>query len=1065
MRLVATLLLLLTLLSAGAQTPAAIRPVSATIDAAKTGSPISPYVYGQFLEHIGSLIYSSLWSEMLDDRKFYYAVAPKPAGDPEPAQRPSAGFGGGRRRGIGPGRWNPIGPADAVAMDTNEPYVGDHTPLIRLAGSAPRGIRQTGLNFIKDATYNGRLRMAGDAAAKVSVSIVWGTGAARQTVKLGKPGKNYKNYTFSFKAAGSGSAQFEISATGTGSLRIGAVSLMPADNLEGFRPEAVAALRSLRSGVYRFPGGNFVSAHEWRDAIGDPDKRPSVFDPVWNAVQPNDIGTDEFMTLCKLLGVEPYITVNAGFGDAWSAAQYVEYANGSVKTPMGKLRAANGHPAPYRVKFWGIGNEAWGDWQYGAMSLKQFEAKHNQFAKAMRKADPTIVLIASGAMPDTMTGSRQSLRFGTNLVPAYLSPGDWTGGLLSNCFNSFDLISEHYYNYGNTHFSLAEGRQVPNDPNEPITDWMRRPANHVRIKYEEYKEYEKVLPQLVVHPKPLNIDEWAYTGDHHPTYPAYAWVFQEMFRHSDVIQMAAFTFATSLLARDGTNVSLNANGLVFKLYRDHFGSIPVTVAGNSPQPKPTAPPGGEQPVVNAGSDTFPLDVAAAWTADRRTLTVAVLNPTDTEQNLRLDLRSASVCGKGTLWRLASTDNDAQHPNISHSQVDSVPDSLTCPPFSISIYELPAIATTASGGPGVSPGRAGHLPYAAAGVATLKDTFKDCFMVGVALNQRQFTEEDTNGAALVKAQFNAISPENVMKWERIHPRPGPEGYDFKAADRYVEFGEKNGMFIVGHTLVWHGQTPRWVFQGEGTNAITPDELLQRMRDHIHTVVGRYKGRIKAWDVVNEALNEDGSLRNSPWRRIIGDDYIAKAFEYAHEADPAAELRYNDYAIENEPKRQGVIALVKKLKAENVPIHGLGSQTHANLTWPSADLLDSALTAFAELGIPISITELDVNASQRGQRSQSADVSQNAQTGNGGLADAAQQRLADQYASLFRVFLKHRKDIQLVTFWGVTDRDSWRRCGNPLLFDGEWRPKPAFGAVIEEAKKAAHGRWSLCLRAGA
>jgi endo-1,4-beta-xylanase len=292
----------------------------------------------------------------------------------------------------------------------------------------------------------------------------------------------------------------------------------------------------------------------------------------------------------------------------------------------------------------------------------------------------------------------------------------------------------------------------------------------------------------------------------------------------------------------------------------------------------------------------------------------------------------------------------------------------------------------------------------------------------------------------------------MKWEKIHPQPGPDGYDFKAADRYVAFGETNGMYIVGHTLVWHSQTPRWVFQGEGTNAITREALLQRMRDHIHTVVGRYKGRIKVWDVVNEALNEDGSLRRSQWCRIIGEDYIAKAFEYAHEADPAAELRYNDYSIENERKRNGVIALVKKLKAQNAPISGLGSQTHANLIWPTAELLDNALTAFAQLGLPLSITELDVDASQRGQRSQSADVSQNAQSGGGDVVDAANQKLADQYDALFRVFLKHRKEIKLVTFWGVTDRDSWRSSGTPLLFDGKWQLKPAFNAVIAEAKNA-------------
>jgi alpha-N-arabinofuranosidase len=667
-------------------------PVAA-VDASKTGPPISTYIYGQFLEHGGSLVYSSLWCEMLDDRKFYYAVQPKPAEDPSAGQRGFGGFGPGRRRNVGPGRWNPIGPVDSVVMDRSNPFVGEHTPLIKLAGDEPRGIRQTGVNFTQGATYNGRIQLAGDAA-KISINIVWGTNAdaVSQIVSLGDLSADYKKLTFSFQAEHSGAAQFEIVGTGTGSFHVGAVSLMPADNLDGWRPDAMAVLKSLRSGVYRWPGGNFVSAHEWRYAIGDPDKRPPIYDPVWRALQPNDIGTDEFMTMCRLLGVDPYITVNAGTGDAWSAAELVEYCNGDASTTMGKQRAANGHAEPYAVKFWGIGNEAWGfSYQYGAMRLNQFEYKHNQFSKAMKQVDPSIKLIASGAMPDTMTGSKESLNLGTNLIPVYLSPADWTGGLLANCFNNFDLISEHFYNYGATHFSLAEGKQVPNDPNEPVTDWMRRPANHIRLKYEEYKDYEKLIPELVTHPKPLNIDEWAYSSRggnvSYPTYPAYAWVFHEMFRHSDLMPMAAQTFATSLLARNSTNLSLTANGLVFKIYRDHFGSIPVDVSGNSPQPKPTDPPGGEQPAVNAGSETFPLDVVAAWTDDRRTLTVAVLNPTDKEQPLKLNLAGADLSGKGTLWRLASAEKDGQNPSISSSAVDSVPGVVTLHRFSINIYEL------------------------------------------------------------------------------------------------------------------------------------------------------------------------------------------------------------------------------------------------------------------------------------------------------------------------------------------------------------------------------------------
>lgn len=671
-----------------ARTSAPSQPVAATIDASKVGPPISPYLYGQFIEHAGNLIYSGLWCEMLEDRKFYYAVQPSPPENPTESRA-----GPGRRRGVGPGRWNSIGAADSVVMDTSHPFVGDHTPLVKLAGAEPRGIRQTNVSIVQGTLYRGRIQLAGDSTAKVAVNIVWGAGpdSVRQIIPLRGPGAQYKKILFSFKAEKSGPAQFEIVGTGTGSFHVGAVSLMPAANLSGFRPDAIAALKSLRSGVYRFPGGNFVSAHEWRNAIGDPDKRPPTWHPVWNALQSNDIGTDEFMTLCQLLDVEPYITVNAGTGDAWSAAQYVEYANGDAGTPMGKWRAANGHPKPYHVKFWGIGNEMWGiSYQYGAMKPAQYAFKHNEFAKAMRKVDPSIVLIASGAMPDTMTGSKESLNLGAELVPPYLSPGDWSGMLFSKCFDNFDLMSDHYYNYGTTHFSLAEGRQVPNDPNEPITDWMRRPANHIRIKYEEYREYEKLFPQLVAHPKPLNIDEWAYTGNNrYPAYPAFAWVFHEMFRHSDIFQMAAYTFATSLLSREGTTSSLNSNALVFKIYRDHFGTLPVNVSGNSPQPKPTDPPGGEQPVVNAGSDTFPLDVVAAWTNDRRALTVAILNPTDVEQPLTLNMAGANLPGQGMQWRLASAEANGQNPAISSSPVDSIPGSLTLPRFSVTIYEFPA----------------------------------------------------------------------------------------------------------------------------------------------------------------------------------------------------------------------------------------------------------------------------------------------------------------------------------------------------------------------------------------
>jgi alpha-N-arabinofuranosidase len=667
-------------------------PVIAVIDAGKTFAPINPNLYGMFIEHAGGLVYRGMWAEMIDDRKFFYSVT---AQDTAPAGRARGRFGGAPRR------WIPVGPAESVTMDTQHAYVGDHSLAVALSPTESHGIRQAGLALMRDKTYTGRIVLAGDTGAQVTVSLIWGDGDTdRQTLTISKLTPAYAKFTLAFKcpvdAAG---GQIEITSTGRGTLHIGAVSLMPADNIQGWKPEVIAVLKSLRSGVYRWPGGNFVSAHDWRDAIGDPDRRQPIWDPVWNALQPNDVGTDEFMTLCRLVEVEPYITVNSGFGEARSAAEYVEYANGPVTTRMGAMRAANGHPEPYHVKFWNIGNEMWGDWQFGYMPLAQYQVKHNLFAKAMRKVDPNIILIASGAMPDTMTGSKQSLKLGDKLVPDYLGPADWTGALFLNCLDNMDMISEHYYNY-NSHFDLALAKQVPNDPNEPLVDWMRRPANHIRIKYEEYQEYLNRIPALKNKPVPIALDEYAYAGGgrgggNYKVVPAYAWNFHEMFRHSDLYQLATLTFVTGTYSAAGGQVVLNPVGILFKLYRDHYGTIPVDVSGNSPQPKPKDPPGGEQPIVNAGSDTFPLDVAAAWTPDHKALTVAVINPTESSQTLSLQIRSAELSGKGTLLRIAPESLTAtvvvgQEPGvkIEEQALDAIPSSPTFDPFSVNIYEFP-----------------------------------------------------------------------------------------------------------------------------------------------------------------------------------------------------------------------------------------------------------------------------------------------------------------------------------------------------------------------------------------
>jgi endo-1,4-beta-xylanase len=346
--------------------------------------------------------------------------------------------------------------------------------------------------------------------------------------------------------------------------------------------------------------------------------------------------------------------------------------------------------------------------------------------------------------------------------------------------------------------------------------------------------------------------------------------------------------------------------------------------------------------------------------------------------------------------------------------------------------------------------------------TLKDAFQNDFLIGTALNPAQFCESNSAEAALVKRQFNSISPENALKWEMVHPEPGK--FDFALADRYVEFGVANKMFIVGHNLIWHSQTPDWVFRDGKGNFVDRDTLLARMREHIFTVAGRYRGKIAGWDVVNEALNEDGTLRDSPWRKIIGDDYIAKAFEFAHEADPQAELYYNDYALEKNAKRSGAVALIKRLQVQGVKISGIGLQGHYGLERPSREDLDETISAFEKLGVKVMITELDMNVLPSPKRQDGAEISARFEMARGldpytnGLPDAVQQQLAQRYAEVFSVFLKHRDSISRVTFWGVTDGSSWLndwpvrgRTAHPLLFDRAGRPKPAFDAVLKTAQE--------------
>ena len=685
--------------------PSGPEQLKVTIEAQQVAAPISKYLYGGFIEHGGTLIYRSLWSELIDDRKFYNSISSKE--EPPPPERPGRPFRLGLRK------WRPVGPDDVVVMDSDHPFVGDHSPRIALDSNTPHGIRQSGIALVNGKRYTGRIYLRGIPGNKVRVTLIWGAGDNdRQSISLAALTNEYRKFPLGFTPkADTADGAIEITGTGTGDFHIGALSLMPAANVQGFRPDTIALLRDLHAGMWRLPGGNFISDFNWYDSVGDMDKRPPDFDYAWHAVQSNDVGMDEFMTLCKLIGVDPYITVNAGFGDSHSAAEEVEYLNGSVNTHMGALRAKNGHPEPYHVKFWNIGNEPYGSWQLGHTDLKYYVLKHNEFAKAMRAVDPSITLLASGAFPDEMTVEGQPRTMGIADPQVHFgSDADWTGGLLAHCFDNFDGLTEHWYSRVGKRFDYEHAKGLPMDPNiniesgyvnvdETTLEWIRHASNRVHKKSEEWAEYEKRFPAMHDRNIFLSIDEYGYGFGSLKSALAYGMVLNEMFRHTDFLKMAAYTMAVSTLDISPTGAAYNSRGVLYKLYRDHFGTIPVAVSGNSPQPAPKYPPYGDQPETSAGSPTYPLDMTAALTDDRKFLTIAVVNGTESEQKFDLNVTGTRLAGRTTLSQMTGSSLDAENHVGKPAQVEvrevvlgDAPRTVSVAPISVNIYRFPIVGS-------------------------------------------------------------------------------------------------------------------------------------------------------------------------------------------------------------------------------------------------------------------------------------------------------------------------------------------------------------------------------------
>lgn len=614
-----------------------------SVDTAHLSEPISPYIYGQFIEHLGRCIYGGIWAEMLEDRKFYFPV---PAtGNIWRETREHA-------RVLAASPWKVLGPAGSATMDTRNAFVGSHSPGVTDTGDGnAAGIYQEELGLLKGRAYTGYIYLAGDgSAAPVTVRLAWSSNEQDSaTVSIKHLGAKYARAEFKFTAgADTDNGRLTIASSGKGSFKIGCVSLMPADNIDGFRRDTLDLLKQLKAPIYRWPGGNFVSGYDWRDGLGERDRRPTRTNPAWTGIEPNDVGMDEYIHLCELIGTEPMISVNTGFGDAYSAAAEVEYANGSADTPMGKVRARNGHPRPYHVQWWCVGNEMFGRWQLGYMQLDHYVLKHNWVEEKMRQVDPSIKTVASG------------------------EAGNWSRGMLTNCADHMNLISEHFYVFRPNDDVIAHVQQIPNN--------IKRIA-------DAHRQYRKEIESLQGKDIRITMDEWNYWYGPHVFGELGTRYFlkdalgiaaglHEYYRNSDLIFMANYAQTVNVIGcikTTKTHAEFDATGLALMLYRNHFGTIPVQVT----------------------SQAAPLDISAALTPDRSALTISVVNPKSEPAGLKFNFASMKPAGQALTWTISGSNPLAFNQPGEPRRVDLKPaaaadlsGSLSVSPYSITLWRAP-----------------------------------------------------------------------------------------------------------------------------------------------------------------------------------------------------------------------------------------------------------------------------------------------------------------------------------------------------------------------------------------
>ncbi len=619
--------------------------IKVEIDICKRGAPIEKYIYGQFIEHLGKCIYGGIWAEMIEDRKFYYPVTWEfdPYGtDDDPF------WSTGPYPYLKSSPWQVIGDQNTVTMDNTNSFTGDHTPIISSSERSRKfGIRQGGLGLVKGNKYEGRIIISGDESVlPIILRLVSRAGEIIEYEQT-EINSDYTSYPMSFTSSfDCDSTTIEIFSEGKGKFGIGTLSLMPSNNIHGWRADVVELMRELNAPVYRWPGGNFVSGYNWKDGIGDRDKRPPRKNPAWKGVEHNDVGIHEYMELMEILDAEPFIAVNTGLGTVEEVAEEIEYCNGSPETTMGKLRAENGHKEPYKVKWWAVGNEMYGEWQLGHMPLSDYVKKHNDMAGAIWQKDPEAQLIAVGAV------------------------GEWSETMLSQSSDYMNLLSEHIY-----------VKEL-----DDIQDHTLQLKNDINRVAAAHRDYRKKIINLSGKDIRIAMDEWNYWyGDyiygelgvryHHKDALGVAIGLHEYFRNSDIFFMANYAQTVNVIGCIKTtpiHSGFDATGLPLKLYRNQFGSIPVFIEEKYED----------------------LDIAAALNTSMDKITISFVNINQEPTTINLDLGETSILPEGRQWMIQNNDPEAynvpgEEPSIKiqESEVLLSQDGLNIPGYAILLVEF------------------------------------------------------------------------------------------------------------------------------------------------------------------------------------------------------------------------------------------------------------------------------------------------------------------------------------------------------------------------------------------